>query len=284
MGFLSNNKYKEIYEASKNGNEKALRILQALRNRENQADLDRLVDDYYNVPTISQDATENVEKGDFEAQNAIPEQTEETTPVIETEETQDVAPFDLTKVLDDELLDLIDENDVEELTFNDFLKNKSRDSLRARKNTDYFKAYDPIQKGEYMNNRINAYKGKFDGRLKNIERNYNDVNKSMLNYSQNVNDMFDDNVELDMLKATSAYDDFTKDDVTMNSFGRHWDEEDNSVVANKLRELVTMYGKQNVLAALNTINSDNENYKNFLNNQIDTEVVRYSKSLENLLK
>ena len=284
MGFVSNKKYKEIYEASKNGNEKALRILQALRGRENQVDLDRLVDDYYNVPTISQEVAKSLENGNFEPQNTIPEQIEENTPIIETEETQDVAQFDLTKVLDDELVDLIDENEVEELSFNDFLKNKSRDSLRARKNGEYFKAYDPVGKANYMANKINGYKEKFNGRLNNIERNYNDINKSMLNYSQNVNDILDDNIELDMGKVTSAYDDFTKDEMTMGSFGRHWDDTDNSVIKQKLEDLVSMYGKQNVLAALNTINSDNENYKNFLNNQIDTEVVRYSKSLENLLK
>lgn len=285
MGFIANSKYKEIYEASKNGNEKALRILQSLRNKESQADLDRLVEEYYNIPTISQENTETPEMGEFEAENIENPVLNET--VSETPDggvVSDVAPFDLTQILDDELVDLLDENEVEDLSFNDFLKNKSKDALRSRKNGDYFKAYDPIQKGEYMTNRINNYKGKFDGRLKNIERNYNDINKSMMNYNQNVNDMLDDNVELDMAKVGDAYNGLTTDENVMGSFGRHWDEMDNNVVAEKLKELVAMYGKQNVLSALNTLNSDNENYKNFLNNQIDTEVVRYSKSLENLLK
>lgn len=277
MAFVSNNKYKEIYEASKNGNEKALRILQALRNKESQGDLDRLVDDYYNIPTISQEEPEVIENADFEPQNDVAEESQEIV-------SDNLPEFDLTKILDDELTDLIDENDIEELNFVDFLKNKSRDSLRARKNGDYFKAYDPVGKADYMANKINTYKGKFDNRLGNIERGYNDINKSMSNYSQNVNDMLDDSVELDMVKVSSAYDDFTNDDVTMNSFGRHWDDNDNHIVAEKLRELVSVYGKQNVLAALNTINSDNENHKNFLNNQIDSEIVRYSKSLESLLK
>lgn len=277
MAFVSNNKYKEIYEASKNGNEKALRILQALRNKESQGDLDRLVDDYYNIPTISQEEPEVIENADFQPQNDVVEESQEIV-------SDNLPEFDLTKILDDELTDLIDENDIEELNFVDFLKNKSRDSLRARKNGDYFKAYDPVGKANYMADKINTYKGKFDNRLGNIERGYNDINKSMSNYSQNVNDMLDDNVELDMVKVSSAYDDFTNDDVTMNSFGRHWDDNDNHIVAEKLRELVSVYGKQNVLAALNTINSDNENHKNFLNNQIDSEIVRYSKSLESLLK
>lgn len=285
MGFIANSKYKEIYEASKNGNEKALRILQSLRNKESQADLDRLVEEYYNIPTISQENIETPEMSEFEAENTENPVIDEV--ISETPDggvVSDVAPFDLTQILDDELVDLLDENDVEDLSFNDFLKNKSKDALRGRKNGDYFKAYDPTQKNEYMTNRINNYKGKFDGRLKNIERNYNDINKSMMNYNQNVNDMLDDNVELDMTKVGDAYNGLTTDENVMSSFGRHWDDNDNNVVAEKLRELVSMYGKQNVLSALNTLNSDNENYKNFLNNQIDTEIVRYSKSLENLLK
>jgi hypothetical protein len=52
----------------------------------------------------------------------------------------------------------------------------------------------------------------------------------------------------------------------------------------KLKGLIANYGKQNVMAALNTLNSDNNNYRDFLNNQIDTEISRYSKSLEGLLK
>jgi hypothetical protein len=96
--------------------------------------------------------------------------------------------------------------------------------------------------------------------------------------------MLDDGVEMDMDKVASAYNDFTTDAEAMGSFGRHWDENDNALIVAKLQGLVAQYGKQNVAAALNTISSDNDNYRDFLNNQIDSEVSRYTKSIENILK
>lgn len=281
MAFLQNQKYREIYEAAKNGNEKAKMILQALRKNQPQADLDRLTEDYYNIQTNTQVEPENANLEQISAEN---EALEANEPVINEEVTQNVAEFDLTKILDDEMDGLLDELEIDDLSFDEFLKNKSRDNLRARKGADYFKAYDNIGRNEYMNNKINSYKSNFDGRLKDIERRYNDVSQSMSTYSQNVNDMLDDGVEMDMDKVASAYNDFTTDAEAMGSFGRHWDENDNALIVAKLQGLVAQYGKQNVAAALNTISSDNDNYRDFLNNQIDSEVSRYTKSIENILK
>lgn len=278
MAFLQNQKYREIYEAAKNGNEKAKMILQALRKNQPQADLDRLTDDYYNIQTNTQVEPENAILEENQPENVVPEEGS----TIET--TADTAEFDLTKILDDEMDGLLDELEIEDLSFDEFLKNKSRDNLRARKGADYFKAYDSMGRNEYMNNKINSYKSNFDGRLKDIERRYNDVSQSMSTYSQNVNDMLDDGVEMDMDKVASAYNDFTTDAEAMGSFGRHWDENDNALIVAKLQGLVAQYGKQNVAAALNTISSDNDNYRDFLNNQIDSEVSRYTKSIENILK
>jgi hypothetical protein len=278
MAFLQNQKYREIYEAAKSGNEKAKMILQALRKNQPQADLDRLTEDYYNIQTNTQVEPENAILEENQPENIVPEEGS----TIET--TADVAEFDLTKILDDEIDGLLDELEIDDLSFDEFLKNKSRDSLRARKGSDYFKAYDSMGRNEYMNNKINSYKSNFDGRLKDIERRYNDVSQSMSAYSQNVNDMLDDGVEMDMDKVASAYNDFTTDAEAMGSFGRHWDENDNALIVAKLQGLVAQYGKQNVAAALNTISSDNDNYRDFLNNQIDSEVSRYTKSIENILK
>lgn len=278
MAFLQNQKYKEIYEAAKGGNEKAKMILQALRKNQPQADLDRLTNDYYNIQTNTQVEQENAILEENQAENVIPDEGS----TIET--TADVAEFDLTKILDDEMDGLLDELEIDDLSFDEFLKNKSRDSLRARKGSDYFKAYDSMGRNEYMNNKINSYKSNFDGRLKDIERRHSDVSQSMNSYSQSVNDMLDDGVEMDMDKVSSAYNDFTTDAEAMGSFGRHWDENDNALIVAKLQGLVAQYGKQNVAAALNTISSDNDNYRDFLNNQIDSEVSRYTKSIENILK
>ena len=277
MAFLNNNKYRDIRDASKNGNEKAQIILQQLRGGAAQADLDRLVEEFYGAPVIPQTIEETSTDNDFGTQIA------ESEPIVEPGNA-DVLDFDLEAILDGEMEGLIDENELEDLAFGDFLKNKARDGLRARKGSAYFKAYDPIGRGSYMAGKINGYKQKFDGRLKDIDRRFNDTNKALGLYLQHANETLDDNVELDMSQASKAYDDFTTDEGTMSSFGRHWDENDNGVVVAKIKELIATYGKQNVIAALNTLNSDNESYRSYMNNQVDSEVSRYSKSIENLLK
>ena len=277
MAFLKNSKYNDIREASKNGNEKALIILQQLRNGASQVDLDRLVDDFYAVPVINQEIVETPEIGVSEPEIAQEERISEPNP-------DEVLEFDLEAILDGEMEGLIDENDIDDIPFYDFLKNKARDGKRALKGPAYFKAYDPVGRGAYMAGKINGYKQKFDGRLKDIDRRFNDTNKALELYLQHANETLDDNMELDMGQAGKAYEDFTTDEGTMSSFGRHWDENDNGVVVAKIKELISTYGKKNVIAALNTLTSDNESYRSYMNNQVDSEVSRYSKSIENLLK
>ena len=67
MAFIQNSKFREISEAAKNGNEKALMIIQALRKKSSQGDLDALVNDYYAIPTINQEEVENAKMDEFEA-------------------------------------------------------------------------------------------------------------------------------------------------------------------------------------------------------------------------
>lgn len=278
MPFINNKKLVEIRESAKGGNEKALMILQAMRKKSPQEDLDRLVDDYYKVDTVEPVIPqEPVEQESFN----VPE---ELTPELMNETAEPGNVVDLTSTLDAEMDGLLDENELDDLSFGDFLSNKKRDGLRGRKNADYFKAYDPEGRANYMHNKIDAYKGKFDGRLRDIERRYNDMSKSIAGYAQGVNDMLDDNAELDMLSVNNAYDELTGNENAMRSFGRHWDENDNMSVMMELKALIEKYGKKNIMAVLNTLQSDNENYKKYLNNQVDTEIGRYSKSVENLLK
>lgn len=278
MPFINNKKLVEIRESAKGGNEKALMILQAMRKKSPQEDLDRLVDDYYKVDTVEPVIPqEPVEQESFN----VPE---ELTPELMNETAEPGNVVDLTSTLDAEMDGLLDENELDDLSFGDFLSNKKRDGLRGRKNADYFKAYDPEGRANYMHNKIDAYKGKFDGRLRDIERRYNDMSKSIAGYTQGVNDILDDNAELDMLSVNNAYDELTGNENAMRSFGRHWDENDNMSVMMELKALIEKYGKKNVMAVLNTLQSDNENYKKYLNNQVDTEIGRYSKSVENLLK
>ena len=135
-----------------------------------------------------------------------------------------------------------------------------------------------------MFSKTQAYNDKFNNARNDIERNFRDHNKALEGYSQNVMNMLDDDFELDMNGASSAYDELTSNEGAMKSFGRHWDDFDNENMLNTLRELVVKYGKKNVIAALNTLKSDTNNYRNHRLGQIDTETNRYQKSLANLLK
>ena len=282
MAFLNNVKYKEIRESAKGGNIKAQEILQALRKMSPQADLDRMVDEYYKVDTEEP----LVENTSSDAENAV--LPEEVQPEMENQvEEQDVQTYetvDISSILDNEFVDLLDENEIEDMSFGDYLKNKSRDSLRGRKNADYFKAYDPEGRQAYMESKIGAYKSKFDNRLKGIERKHRDMDNALAKYSEDANYALDDNVELDMSTAGKVYDDIVGNEAMMSSMGRSWDEEDTGNVIEALRGLIAQYGKQNVIAALNTLRNDNNNYRDYQNNQIDSEISRYTKSVESLLK
>ena len=323
MSFINNKKYKEIREASKNGNEKAKAIMQCLYKGEKQDALDRLLDDYYGVnvqePIVEEQKFEERidtespfenDKAGTEAEQKVVEKeaipmpseevlveeelhTEEVPEYVETgnieegsEDSSNTAMFDgdLMDVLTKDIDGLLDTNDFEDLSFCDFLKNKKRDALRAKRNADYFKAYNPESRHLFMENNINDYKKGFDGKLKNIERRFNDYDKSLIGYSDGLKMILDDDVELNMDSVGSAYDEFVDSEKIMNSFGRYWDEDDNNIIKEELANLVAKYGKKNVEAVLNTLRNDNENYKNFLNNQVDTEIDRYSKSLEKILK
>lgn len=287
MPFVNNMKLLEIRNAAKQGNEKALMILQAMRKGgSTQDDLDRLVNDYYSVGENIPEINENPAEVQNQPENEVLNEEQPIENVMETEQA-DVSPLeliDLTDALDKEMEGLLDETEIEDISFNDFLSNKSRDSLRLSKNSDYFKAYDPVGRENYMNDKIGKYRDKFRNRLGNVERKYNDYDTALKGYMQGTNDMLDDGIELDMNNVNAAYSDFTKDETAMSSFGRHWDKLDNDNVMMVLKDLVNKYGKVNVMAALNTISGDNNSYKDYLNNQIDTEINRYSKSLEKLLK
>lgn len=272
---INNKRFLEIKQAASDGNEKAKMILQAVTSFAPQTDIDNLVNDYYSLPVDDQAEYPNVEENEVI----------EETPIPEVEVQEIVEPkIDLTEALDKDIDGLIDNVDLEDITFGDFLKNKANSSLREKKNSDYFKMYDLEGRTNYMNNKIDGYNKSFDSKRKDIDRAYRDNSIALGDYANNVNYMLDDDVELSMEGAANAYNDFTGNESAMKSFGRHWDEEDNANVINVLKELVVRYGKKNVIAMLNTLTSDNEGYRDHRNNGIEQEVGRYSKSLEKLLK
>ena len=284
MAFINNKKFAEIRNAAKNGDEKALKVLQAMRKMQPQADIDRLVEDYYAIPAPAVEETP-------ETPAATDDLSLDDASVADSVISSDIADSDgdvttITYNLDDITKDmdgLIDEDEVEDMSFSDFLADKNRNMMRARKNADYFKMYDNDSRSKYAADAVAKYKAKFGDLERDIDRRNKDTMTALGMYEQSVGDELDDEVELSADNADKAYSDLIDNSGAMHSFGRYWDEEDKANVITELKALIGKYGKKNVLAAINTLKSDNENYKSYMHNKIDTEVGKYSKNLENLL-
>lgn len=296
MAFINNKKFAEIRTAAKDGNEKALMILQAMRKLQPQADIDRLVEDYYAIPEEPQ-----IQPVQGENYNVAEEQPKEEVSTVSdalddvlsedlsVDETADIPDLDAdvqTYNLDDITKDmdgLIDEDEIDDMSFADFLSDKKKNLKRAKKNADYFKMYDDDSRKQYSLNAVDKYKAKFGDLERDIDRRNKDTATALGLYEQSVADSLDDDIELNADNADKAYSDLTDDSGAMHAFGRYWDDDDKASVIEALKVLIGKYGKKNVLAAINTLKSDNENYKSYMHNRIDTEVGKYSKNLENLL-
>lgn len=284
MAFINNKKFAEIRNAAKNGDEKALKVLQAMRKMQPQADIDRLVEDYYAIPAPAVEETP-------ETPTVADDLSLDDASVVDSVISSDIADSDgdvttITYNLDDITKDmdgLVDEDEVEDMSFSDFLADKKRNMMRARKNADYFKMYDNDSRSKYAADAVAKYKAKFGDLERDIDRRNKDTMTALGMYEQSVGDELDDEVELSADNADKAYSDLIDNSGAMHSFGRYWDEEDKANVITELKALIGKYGKKNVLAAINTLKSDNENYKSYMHNKIDTEVGKYSKNLENLL-
>lgn len=284
MAFINNKKFAEIRNAAKNGDEKALKVLQAMRKMQPQADIDRLVEDYYAIPAPAVEETP-------ETPAVADDLSLDDASVVDSVISSDIADSDgdvttITYNLDDITKDmdgLVDEDEVEDMSFSDFLADKKRNMMRARKNADYFKMYDNDSRSKYAADAVAKYKAKFGDLERDIDRRNKDTMTALGMYEQSVGDELDDEVELNADNADKAYSDLIDNSGAMHSFGRYWDEEDKANVITELKALIGKYGKKNVLAAINTLKSDNENYKSYMHNKIDTEVGKYSKNLENLL-
>lgn len=284
MAFINNKKFAEIRNAAKNGDEKALKVLQAMRKMQPQADIDRLVEDYYAIPAPAVEETP-------ETPAVTDDLSLDDASVVDSVISADIADSDgdvtiITYNLDDITKDmdgLVDEDEIEDMSFSDFLADKKRNMTRARKNADYFKMYDNDSRSKYASDAVAKYKAKFGDLERDIDRRNKDTMTALGMYEQNVGDELDDEVELNADNADKAYSDLIDNSGAMHSFGRYWDEEDKANVVTELKALIGKYGKKNVLAAINTLKSDNENYKSYMHNKIDTEVGKYSKNLENLL-
>lgn len=287
MPYLNNAKFKEIRTAAGDGNEKAKMVLQALRQGK-QEDVDRLVGDYYSIPQQEMNDVPVQTELNVNPMENSPEAVEESVQAGLEEQNTDLGSEpvveDLTEVLDKETDGLFDENEISQISFSDFLGNKRRDGLRAKKNSDYFKAFNPEAMTNYLNSKKDKYKAKFGDSMHDIDRQFADYDKSIDLYSQGVNDLLDDDIEIDVNTTGSAYDEIMDNNGIMHSFGRYWDNVDTGHVIDDLRALVEKYGKKNVLAALNVLKNDNNNYRDYRLGQINEEVERYNKSLDKIIK
>jgi hypothetical protein len=291
MAYIDNIKFKEILEASRNGNEKAKMVMQGMRKMAPQEDIDRLVLEYYNVP-VEAPVEETLAVEDEMATISDMETVEEATMgdsqivepeiITETDNAGDVV--DITDLLKGEMEGLVDEDEYTSVSFTEYLHNKMRDANRAKKNTDYFKAFDMDGRHAYADDMINSYRDRFSGNLRDIERSHADNDKALALYSQKMNDSLDDGVEFNTDTATSAYTDLIGNEMAMSSFGRHWDDNDTEAVLTALGELANKYGKANVIAALNVLRGDNDAHRDYLNNMIDTNIGKYTKSIDKLLR
>ena len=319
MPYINNIKFKEIKESAKNGNEKALMVLQALRKGSKQEEINNLMNDYYGLNNNSEIITEEKEVKDGEEKEikdgeekikdevvltenpeikseSIENKEEVITPKKDEKEVETKIEGE-NKVLDEDnkiletnsldsltkdTEDLFDENEIKDISFKDFLTEKERNGLRAKKNADYFKMYNADDRHNFMQRKIDDYKNKFNDSISNNQRRYDDMTNAMNIYSNKVNELLDDEIELNNDNVVSVYNDLLTNNNYLSSFGRYWDENDVNNIYEILYELIKKYGKKNVSAALNTFKEDIENYKSFLDNRIDEEINRYSKKLENL--
>ncbi len=205
-------------------------------------------------------------------------------PEIMEEEKPAIQPVDISADLDRELDGLLDGDDVEGISFADFLKRKSSDALRARKNNGYFKAFDAEGRKNYLSSAIDKYKKSFDVKRRNVERGVTDMGNALAKYGDIVTDFPDDDSAFDADKASKAYSDMTTSVLGMAAFGRPWDEADMESMRIALQSLVESYGKANVSAMLNTMKDDVKTWGDYCNGTFDSACDKYGKSLTDLLK
>jgi hypothetical protein len=192
MAYINQKRFVELRKAAKDGDESAKEIIQALLKNREQADVDRLINKYYEVDDgdsakaaaspHSDVVTKPADKADDRAMKGDTDDTkdssEQSAEIIEQNEPD---YSDLDARLDKDLDGIVAEGgDIPEIQFRDFLKKKGIDGMKASRGADYFKSYDPDGRHHYIEDRLGKYQGKYAGRLKNIERFYSDMGHSLM--------------------------------------------------------------------------------------------------------
>lgn len=283
---LNNKQFMQIRAAAKRGDEKALAIMDKFVHNGSDDDIGRMCHDYF-CPSESPVSDVDDQTPDPEGMAAVAQN--EATNDAPSAAGPDagpapIEPADISGDLDKELEGLIDEDEVKDSTFDDFLKKKHRDAVRAKKNRDYFSAFDPLGKASYLENKKSAYSDSFNTRRSDIDRAFRDMDRALSMYSQSVSDLPGDSMQLSPEGTDGAYGAIVESGQGSHAFGRSWDPDDMAVVTDVLKGLVAQYGKKNVLAALNVIKGDNSAFRDYRSSQIDTAVGDYGKALDKLLK
>jgi len=294
--FIAYRKLKELREAQKAGNPKAKAIID--KYMEPKADMEaisRLMDDYYSeapietLEQIQEPAQAEVPTNEPVPPEQIEEQAEEKAeaivPAVEDPNGMpEAVQIDITEDLDRELDGLIDQVEVKDYAFKDYLGDKRKNALRAKKDASYFKAFDAAGRENYLNKKKDEYLHGFDGRLRDAERAHNDMDGAISKYSQMVTDLPDDEYEIDVGKAADAYGELTENESIMSAFGRTWDDADMESMKDALNDMVARYGKKNVMAVLNTIREDSNAWYGETKGRIEDSISKYGKALDGLLK
>lgn len=261
MPYINRKTWTKILEARKGGDADASKIYDKFFDKDcRQDELNRLLDDYKGL-------TPKPDK-------------EEPEPDKEEPKTVEVEAIDISPDLDRELEGLIDDDVIDDDDFETFLKKKKGAKNRAKKNAGYFAAFDPEGRKSYYAKKTDEKSHQYDDRRRDIERAFNDMGSALGKYIQSVKDQPDDDVEYGSDGTDGAYDGIIG---IGRSFGRGWDEQDVSQVKATLKDLVSKYGKKNVLAALNLMADDNLAYRNGKISSIDKAVKKYGDALKELI-
>lgn len=279
--FIPYRKLSELRKAASAGDSKARNIVDRYMDR--NADMEtisRLMDDYYGV---SSSKKKEEEKETPIPVNEVEKETVDIVPV-EKEEKSSVDKEDDFSDLSREFDGLVDLPSIEPTSFREYVSSKEKSRRAAKKDANYFKAFDPERRKAFLEKSKKDFSDSLNGKRRDLERSYGDISSALDIYGQYVSDMPEDYVQLDILSSSKAYSDLVDNDGAMSSFGRGWDEKDLSEMKSELSELVSKYGKKNVVAMLNSLREDGNSWMDYGNSAIDSAVSSYGKALDKLLK
>lgn len=260
MPYVNKKKWAQIIDAKKNGDDRAVNIYKKLMGKDcDQEELDSLVEEFF-APK--------------------PKLKEEDDDISDDDADEEEVEIDISPDLDKELDGLIDDDEIDDDDFETFLKKKKNKANRTKKDAGYFAAFDSKGRKNYYKKKTDEKSHQYDDKRRDIERAYNDMSSAIGKYLKSVKELPDDENEYDSDNTDGAYNGIIS---IGRSFGRGWDEQDVSQVISTLEELVSEYGKKNVIAALNLMSEDNLAFRNGKISSIDKSVKKYGDSLKKLI-